>query len=225
MRHLALAVIGVFLFSNHAVAQAQSQAPAPQPQLEDKSQYDRAYLKMVENASSMPANFDFAKVRELYPRTSFYSPFGEMGYKEELFDALDKAKLGDQAALEEAHKISFVHFAHFKVHSYMLGAIASKSIPNTTFEFHKWALQNIGRSMIQGKNASSPANAIKVLDVSEEYLLIRTVFRGKAGGHSVLHENGRVYDVMNYTDEAGNKKTAYFDVTTPFASYPVDKKQ
>ena len=189
-----------------------------------KARYDSEYLAMVARAHTMPEDFNFKALRKLYPKTSFYSPFGEMSYKDKLIENLEKAKQGDKAALAEANKIADEHFAHFRVHFYMMAAHLSKAVPGDA-GFNDWALKGIAKSMLDGNDGSFPPAAIKVLDVSEEYFLVRLYFRGKPMGQSVLNKDGRIFDVLAYTDTAGNKKEAYFDIGIPFSAYPTELKK
>ena len=193
-------------------------APAP---LHAQSAYDKVYMEMVERAQTMPADFDFNTLRSTYIRTTFYDPFGEHAYKKTLFALLDKAKAGDAKAMADARMMAGQYFASYKIHSYM--ATSGLLTPEQT-KFHEWALKGIARSMIGSDDASTPAKAIKVIDVGEEYFLVRSYLRGKSSGkQSTLQENGKIYDVIDYTDEAGVAKKAYFDVTIPFAKYPTSK--
>ena len=188
-----------------------------------KAAFNQKYLEMVKAARNMPENFDFKAVRELYPKTSFYSPFGEMGYKDELLKLMEKARAGDKNAAQDSIKMADHHFAHYKSHFYIMGGIASKYIADD-MKFHDWAVRGVINSMMADGNGSSTTSAIKVLDVGEEYFLIKGVFKGRPAGQSVLNKDGKVFDVMAYTDTAGNKKEVYFDVTGPFSAYPVSEK-
>jgi|GEM_PF-1790494 len=190
-------------------------APAPAAA---QSAYDKVYMEMVETAKTMPADFDFRMLRSTYIRTTFYDPFGENAYKQKLFALLDRAKAGDQAAQADAAMMADQYFASYKIHSYMA---TSGLVTPQQAKLHEWALKGIARSMIGADDGSSPEKAIKVIDVGEEYFLIRTYLLGKkTGQQSTLQKNGKVYDMVGYTDEAGNMKQAYFDVTIPFSKYP-----
>ena len=196
--------------------------PAP---AQAQSAYDKMYMEMVEKAKTMPPDFDFRMLRGAYVRSSFYDPYGETAYKTKLFNLLDRAKAGDRAALKDANMMAEQYFASYKIHSYMA---TSEVLTTIQINFHEWALKGIAASMIGTDDASSFEKAIKVIDVGEEYFLVRTYLKGKAQTRqSVQQKDGRVYDVIHYTDEKGEAREAYFDVTIPFSRYPVteEKKQ
>ena len=42
---------------------------------EDKADFDAQYLAMLEKAYTMPENFDFMAMRELFSKTSYFKPY------------------------------------------------------------------------------------------------------------------------------------------------------
>lgn len=64
----------------------------------------------------------------------------------------------------------------------------------------------------------SMATAIEVLMVNEEYEWL-TERRLRRSRQSLVHENGRSYDVMEVRDAAGQEQKYYFDITRMFKRY------
>jgi hypothetical protein len=207
MRPVLLLLFALFLFPASAFSQnAQGKA-------------DRDYLALVEKAQSMPTDFDFGRLRSLYTQTSFYSPFGEAGYKQDLLNAFTAIDKGDLSKIPVVTKTGREHFGHYKSHTY-LGSFALRH-PEAGMDrdLHGWALRGLAKAILNGKTGRSIEDAIKVIDVSEEYFVIRQFYRGSFKGQKLINRNGVPYDVTRVSGPDGKEFEAFFDISIPFAGY------
>ncbi|MGE5625500.1 MAG: hypothetical protein ACM3ZT_08140 [Bacillota bacterium] len=77
-----------------------------------------------------------------------------------------------------------------------------------------------------GGDGSSVAKAVVILGATEmtgvgaEYQWLDAHFQGwKGQDQSLLNQDKKVYDVMNFTMPDGSKHTVYFDITDYFGKY------
>lgn len=176
---------------------------------------DSFYLGLVKRAQSMPADFDFAQLRMAYTQTSFYSPLGFGSKQKELIGELRKADEGDSAAKNEVAKISEQHFANFMLHSIMGGYLVSKKLDP---KLHTWAYAAIIKSILASGGGKTPESAFHVIEVGEEYLIARTVFRAKVTSQTLVSQNGHTYDKLSL-ERDGGKIDVYFNIDVAMAGY------
>ena len=70
------------------------------------------------------------------------------------------------------------------------------------------------------RDGSSIKNAIKVKSVSEEYQIVRKLCPNcKMNGQALLSEGNKHYDLLNLTNEKGEKVKYYFDINSFYGKW------
>ncbi len=88
-------------------------------------------------------------------------------------------------------------------------------------EFHLAVFRGLLNSIQSSGDGLKPETAGVVIDVSEEYVLLRALGYQPAG-QSVTHKDGHSYDIMKVKKrEDGSEATFYFNVDIPFKHYGV----
>ena len=83
-------------------------------------------------------------------------------------------------------------------------------------EFHKAVFLGLVRSILNSGDGKSLEKAWVVINVREEYVLLR-VLGFRPSGQSLVNQNGHSYDVMKVKNaEDGTEQTIYFNVDIPF---------
>ena len=73
-----------------------------------------------------------------------------------------------------------------------------------------------GKSKTSG-DGSSPAQAVIVNGIAEEYQWVRTHCPGfEAHQQALTHIDGKPYDVLKLRNEAGEERTVFFDISSFF---------
>lgn len=179
----------------------------PPPAIAQDNTADAQYAAMVDQSLSMPADFDFAAVRDLYKKTSIFSPYtvnARLAF-EAFTKRSDAAGAGDVAAYIKQH------FALPEVHTRAMTFY--KKIGDTSHEqYHAWASKGLLQALKNSGNAGSPEQAIDIINASEEYLIARQ--HGKIVGQRIEEINGRTYDVLTIRNEDTRKRSdLWFDIT------------
>jgi Domain of unknown function (DUF4919) len=83
-------------------------------------------------------------------------------------------------------------------------------------EFYKFVFQGLSRSITDSKDGKTPDTAFRVIEVHEEYGLLRSMGVGLPESQALLHKNGHAYDEIKGKDPASNQEvTIYFNVDIP----------
>lgn len=180
---------------------------------------DQKYLKMLEQSKTMPADFDFSALREIYPKTSFFVPYGTFVKKDvpALFRGYKNGKSGS------AEKLSVYltsNFALPEMHVHYM--VNYRSMGKTDLaHFHEWASKGLAGILMTSGTGDDALRAIKVLNVSEEYLFAKTRIKGHP--KQVFHKvDDRFYDVLTGPDKKSGKDISlWFDITDIYATNPV----
>jgi hypothetical protein len=72
--------------------------------------------------------------------------------------------------------------------------------------------RDVGLGLIvsmQTGDGKTPATALTVIDVAEEYTYLRALGL-QPNGQSLVHDGGHSYDVINVTDQSGQAQSVYF---------------
>jgi hypothetical protein len=173
---------------------------------------DTEYNQMVALSKSMPSDYDFAKVRDLYTKTSFFSPYKTI-VKIDFEKFFDGQKAGDDKAVKDMEKYVTANFALTEVHS--RAATMYKTLnQEDQVAYHTWALRGLMRALLTSGTGKSAASAYKVVNVSEEYLVTRSI--GKVESQRVDKTDGKVFDVLTMAHQDGSKDDVWFDITDVF---------
>jgi hypothetical protein len=84
-------------------------------------------------------------------------------------------------------------------------------------KYHRQVVLGVTDSILATGDGKTTKTAWKVLNIEEEYNLLRTVFEIFQVEHqSLLHENHRHYDILTAKTEKGDVVSFYFDITEFF---------
>jgi len=186
----------------------------PLPLQAQENKADAEYRQLVELSQTMPADFDFGKVRSLYVHTSFFSPYG-VDPKMDFSPFFKRQDAGDVSVVKDVDAYVAKNFALPEAHSRAMSMY--KTIGNAQKSaYHEWAVRGLIKAMWASGDTASPETAMHVVTISEEYLVLRQ--RGERGGQRVQNVNGRVYDVLTVKPKDGSAPyDMWFDVTQIFS--------
>jgi hypothetical protein len=172
---------------------------------------DEAYGRMVEESYTVPADFDFAKARDLYTRTSFYEPY-LTNPRKSFENFMDRLGSGSNVVTKEVQTYMYHHFALPEAHS-RAAVFFKKAGMMKAAKYHEWAAKGLVKAIRSGGNASSAEQAMKVVIISEQYLI--TESWGETSKKELRQIGENVYDVLTMVNpETGEEKQVWFDVTS-----------
>jgi hypothetical protein len=174
---------------------------------------DAEYKALIESSYAMPADFDFMRARELYVKREGFSPYGTM-VKADFQPFFRMAEQRNDAVAEQVTAYAFENFPLMEVHASAI-PVFMKLADEEKIAYHKWAAEGTAKAMKASGDATSKATAMKVVNVSEEYLFARQF--GDTQGQRLHQEDGRVYDVLNVKPkDGGDMMEMWFDITDVF---------
>ncbi len=183
---------------------------------------DQQYLKMLEQSASMPLEFDFKALREIYPKTTFFNPYGTF-YKKDVHAlfAIYKSEKSPENAAKIAEYLK-LNFPLPEVHTRYIGNYNGMDMTGP-LPFHIWANKGLMEALMESGNGTDAKNAFKVLNISEE-TLIAEKFMGGQPTKELKTVDGRVYDVVSgLNTKTGKHINVWFDVTDILAKNPANK--
>ena len=213
MRAVMIGVLALSLTA--ALAQAgQEQAPAPP---REQTTPD-TYAAIVERLNAGDRTVDFTRLRVAFTETPAYRGIMMTAYQA-LWQPLAK---GDFAqAIAVAEKVFAQNYAEPNAH--MVASIAYLQTGQAQkAEFHRFVANGLLGSITASGDGQSEGTPYEVIDISEEYALLRSRnLQPKAVG-STFRTDGQVLDTMTAVDpRTGSNSTIYFKVRgTPGRAQP-----
>lgn len=187
----------------------------------DRSEADGRYLALADAAIQAPGTVDYAALRRAYAQTSFYSPYGGAALAGKLDTALNAA-LESAAAVKAYQDITRAHLGHFASHMHALHAAQTKKPAFIDAAAHQKHLDGITGSILNSGNGKTPQTAYHVIDIQEEYMLMKEILKIQGKKRPTLQQDGHVFDVFDYTAADGSAATVYFNVDMIFARDPTE---
>jgi hypothetical protein len=171
---------------------------------------DEAYLKMVQESYAMNANFDFEKARDLYTRTSFYEPY-LANPRKSFEEYMERMFAGSNVVAKAVQAYMYHNFALPEAHSRAAIFFRKANMPKAAV-YHEWAAKGLVKAIRNSGNASSAEKAMKVVIMSEQYLI--TEGWGDIQDKKIEQVDDRIFDVLSIENtETGERRQAWFDVT------------
>lgn len=189
--------------------------PAPPPVEEPPKKTtqeltDEAYLKMVQESYAMNADFDFEKARDLYTRTTFYEPI-LANPRKSFEEFMGRLQAGSNVVAKEVQGYMYHNFALPEAHS-RAAIFFRKAGMAKAATYHEWAAKGLVKAIRSSGNASAADKAMKVVIISEQYLITETW--GPITDKETKQEGDHVYDILTIENtETGETRQAWFDVT------------
>ena len=106
------------------------------------------------------------------------------------------------------------------IDAHMLVAVAYRESGNTAkFDFHKAVYLGLVNSILAGADGKSAKTAYVVIDVAEEYALLRALGLNR-GNQALRTEGGHKYDVLTVTDPKSNQtREVWFNIDEVWKVY------
>jgi hypothetical protein len=172
------------------------------------------YEDMVERAKGGDQTIDFRQLRLAYMDSKTYSkgPDTET-QKKAMMAALNSKDF--PGAIKNADVVLASNYVDMDAH--FAKYIANRELNATDrADFHKFVLQALMKSITDFGDGKTPETAFQVIQVHEEYVLLRFMGVGLPESQSLLHKNGHSYDEIKFKDpKSGQSVTLYFNVDIP----------
>jgi len=174
------------------------------------------YAELLRAAKRDPASADYTALRLAYARSPDYNPLlgGEAAHGEVLraMNASDWA-----AALSRAQGLLDQYWLDGTLH--VLASRAARETGDAPLAaMHASVSEGLARSLASSGNMRSPATAITVINVGEEYFILRMLGL-RLVRQALITENGRRYDRLDVVDRGGATQQLFFNVDLPFSAY------
>lgn len=211
MRTLRLLAAVVLL----AATFAQAQNP-PKPATADPVKPSE-YATLVARAKAGDKNVDFLRMRLAYMESPERRQARDISNEEEAMIAAINTR-DFEAALKNANVVLANQYINMDGH--FAAYIAHRELhQDDQAAIHRTTFRSLLSSIIDSGDGRSPKTAWVVINVHEEYVVLR-VLGLTASKQSVTHEGERAFDVMECKDgKSGEMVTVYFDVTIPMKHY------
>ena len=183
----------------------------PRAQADDKADADFATL--YADAWKTPDKADMTKLRQAFTETSKYQPYSlDRDEKAGVEKALSKGDVpGAIAAMNVVLEKKPLNFEHHAFAAFLHMKAGDKDLEAK----HKAMTVAIMKSMLEGHDGKTFATSIPVIDVGEEYMILRSM-KAKTKGQSLRTHEGHFFDVHAIADpETGKDREVFFNIDTP----------
>lgn len=179
-----------------------------------KPNVDATYDAMVDRAKSGDKTVDFRAMRLAYADSPSYSSRPDTSEQKKKMTAALNGK-DFPTAIMYADKILASDYVDMDAH--FAAYIAHRELKEAdTAERHKWILQGLLKSITGVGDGKTPETAYQVIEVHEEYVVLRFMGVGLPSSQALLQRNGHSYDEIKFVDPESQKEvTVYFNVDIP----------
>lgn len=175
-----------------------------------------SYEDLLAKLKAGDTKIDYTALRYAYAETDGYDGYsdGPDGAREGMIEAFnsrncDKALTYAEAILGEIYIDIDAHFVSSRCYSEKFDIGKSG--------FHRAVAGGLESSILASGDGKTPKTAFVVVRISEEYQTLR-VLNLRMGGQSLVRAEGHVFDLMQGTDDKGNKVSVYFQIDRVFGS-------
>jgi hypothetical protein len=195
MRPLPLSLALTLLAAAAQAAPAAAPAPAQDP--------EARYQALLAAAKAGGADVDWQGLRVAYALRPSFKVFAQPSAKRVMFQAAgdcSKALPAAEAVIEER----FVDIDAHMIAAYCHDIAAQADVAKRERDIGVGLVKSI-----ETGDGLSPAQAFTVIDVDEEYSVMRALGL-KVSAQALIQTGGHSYDALTTTDEKGQKATYYF---------------
>ena len=216
IRRIALSVVVLTcLWGLSAAAQVQDQKQ--QSKDENKLSFDQdtsLYHQLVQRAKSGDQAVNFVQLRDAFgewlcnDKVNTHAP-----NRDAMVQAFESKNYAKAAELIEI--VLDYEFVNRELH--LAAEDAYRQVGNQAkADFHKTIAHKLLHAVLTSGDGKTPETAYRVLDVSEEYFVMRTL--GYTAGSQVLaSKSNRAYDILNgHEVDTGKTVSVYFDISSFF---------
>lgn len=182
---------------------------------QDAANQQASYESLVKRLKDGDITIDFRQLRLAYAESTNYSNGPDTDpQKKAMMAALDSEDFS--SAIKNADTVLASNYVDMEAH--FAEYIANRELKiEEKAVFHKFVLQSLLNSITDSGDGKTPETALQVIEVHEEYVLLRFLGIGLPESHSLLHKNGHSYDEIKFKDpQSGESVTRYFNVDIPF---------
>jgi hypothetical protein len=175
------------------------------------------YATLLASLKAGKTDIDYARLRISYMDSPEYKAAKDTSDSETaMVDALNKKDY--PAALKNAEIVLNSDYVNMDAH--FVAMVASREMgAKDKSEFHSTVFHGLIKSILDSGDGKSLQKAWVVINVAEEYVLLR-VLGFRPSGQSLVQKDGHSYDEMKVKDaQDGTEQTFYFNVDIPFKHY------
>jgi hypothetical protein len=180
---------------------------------QNKTKEESSYEALVERAKNGDQTVDFRQLRIAY---SEWAHMGAPGVDPQKKAMLAELKAKDYSkAIKDGDAVLASDFVDMDAH--FAEYLAYSELKETEkAEFHKLMLQHLLHSITDSGDGKTPATAYQVIEVHEEYVILRFMGVGLPKSQAYLKKDGHSYDEIKFDDPQTKKEqTLYFNVDIP----------
>jgi hypothetical protein len=175
------------------------------------------YATLLASLKAGNTGIDYARLRLSYVDSPEYKAAKDTSKAEKaMFEELNKKDY--PAALKDAEAVLESNYVNIDAHYVAL--VANKEMgAMDKAEFHRAVFRGLINSISNSGDGKSLATAWVVINVHEEYVMLR-VLGFRPSQQSLVNQDGHSYDVMKVKNaQDGTEQTFYFNVDIPFKHY------
>jgi len=179
---------------------------------QDPSKNPNSYEALAERAKNKDQTLDFRQLRLAYADSKSPRPDTDPN-KKAMIAALNAKHFA--AAIKNAHIVLAANYADMDAH--FVEFVAHRELHESeASELHKFVLQGLLNSITDSGDGKTPETAYVVIDVHEEYVVLRSMGIGMPKSQSYVHKDGHAFDALTCIDpETKAEKVIYFNVDIP----------
>jgi hypothetical protein len=166
---------------------------------------EAAYQALLAQAKANPGAADWQALRFAYAARPSFQVFAQSAAKRSMFQAAEKGDCG--AALPAAEAVIAERYIDADAH--MVAAFCEENDGDPATAQGERAIGAALIHSIQTGDGLTPATAFTVIDVDEEYSVLRALGL-RVTSQSMQHAGGHAYDALVATDDKGQVATYYF---------------
>jgi hypothetical protein len=225
MRGRAVAVVTFAIVLAGCVSTTPNTPPAPTPvplpaparPAAGPPDAGAAYDALLDRARQRPPDVDFGALRMAYARSERYRPYSRYPDEEPpMKQALDARDW--RIVLEIAESALARNYVRARPHFWAMTANGNLGRAAAAAH-HRAVMEGLLRSIAASGDGRTPATAMVVIDVQEEYDVM-TFLGVTSRVQGLVHEAGRAFDRHDVEGRDGARSTVYFDVSLPLSRAP-----
>jgi hypothetical protein len=171
------------------------------------------YQVLLAEAKASAPNVDWGQLRLAFAERPSFRVFAQSAAKREM---LKDANSGDCASALKTAK-AVIEEAYIDADAHMVAAFCEDAAGDGAAAKLD---RDIGAGLIKSIETGdglSPASAFTVIDVDEEYALMRALGR-RVGSQALVQQGGHSYDALQTSDDKGQRATYFFLVDRVLAA-------
>jgi hypothetical protein len=171
-----------------------------------------SYEALAERARNKDQTLDFRQLRFAYADSIAAKP-DTAANKKAMMKALNDKDF--PSAIQNADTVLASNYVDMDAH--FVEYVAHKELDESDpAGLHKFVLQGLLNSIVDSGDGKTPETAYVVIDVHEEYVMLRLAGIGLPKSQSYLRKDGHAYDAITYDDpQTKEEQKVYFNVDIP----------